>query len=61
MPRATTDANQRIIMRADANMKAEGFRATYAVKRDCMAMLEGKVTAEKLIGRYVVKHSRKST
>ena len=60
MEKRRAHTNQRIIMRADANMRAEGFCATQSVKRDCMAMLEGKVTADKLVGRYVDKHSRKS-
>ena len=51
----------RIIIRADANMKAEGFRVTHAVKRDCIAMLEGKISADKLVSRYVAKHSKKSS
>lgn len=57
----TTSQINRFILRADANMKAEGFHATPAVKRDCIAMLEGKISADKLVSRYVVKHSRKSS
>ena len=58
MPK-TTRTTERIIKCADANMKAEGFCATQAVKRDCVAMLEGKVSADKLVGHYVVKHTKK--
>lgn len=61
MPKRTADANQKIIKRVDANMKAEGFHATPSVKRDCIAMLEGKISADKLIGCYVAKHTRVSS
>lgn len=61
MPRTTINENQRIILRADASMKAEGFCATHVVKRDCIAMLEGKISSDKLVGRYVAKHSKKSS
>ena len=61
MSKTTSEINQRIILRADANMKAEGFHATSDVKRDCIAMLEGKVSADELVKHYIIKHTQKET
>lgn len=61
MSRTTSDINQKIIMRADASMKAEGFRPSRDVKRDGYAMLEGKISADRLVVRYVNKHSKRTS
>ncbi len=61
MRKTTANSNQRIIMCAEANMKVEGFHATRVVKRDGCAMLEGKISANKLVGRYVAKHTKRSS
>lgn len=52
-------SHQRIIACAEANMKAEGFHITRDAKRDSLAILEGRISANKLVGRYVAKHTKR--
>ncbi len=61
MSTRTSQKNLAIIKRVDANMKVEGFNASRSVKRDCIAMPKGKISADELVNRYVVKHTRKLT
>lgn len=52
------DLNVRIIREAEASMKAEGFEVADQTKRDCMDILEGRITADDLIAKYVAKYAQ---
>ncbi len=51
-------SNRKIIRVADANMRAEGFTVSAKVKNDCYKMLEGKVSADKLVEQYIARYKK---
>lgn len=52
-------SKHRIIMNAEANMRAERFIVTKEAKNDCQTMLNGQTSANELVAKYVAQYSKK--
>ena len=51
--------NDKIIAKAEANMRIEGFEISAKVKKDCHEMLDGKITGDKLVAKYIAELNKR--
>lgn len=58
MKQNETQDYEKIIRFADANCSLEGIHATEKTKGDCLHMLQGKISADKLISQYVLQFAQ---
>ncbi|MTI94339.1 MAG: hypothetical protein FH749_02470 [Firmicutes bacterium] len=54
----TISRHARIIKNAEVNCKIEGFSVSKQTKRDCLEMLRGNTSADKLVAKYKRKSIR---
>lgn len=49
-------SNERILRSVEINMRTEGFDVSERAKKDSLALLEGKTTAEKIVQSYLKQY-----